>query len=69
MRFAQMQAWIKPFGPEARLVRPHPLSGSAFERGYNDAEGSRVETDQAEGNSNSKLDRLAAELRALGIQF
>jgi len=64
-----MQPSIKPFGPHSHRVLLRPLPRPQFTPVRNGSEGPGLEREDLERTTNSKLDRLAEELRALGIRF
>jgi len=64
-----MQPWIKPFAPHGHTVRTRPLPGPPIARGCGWPDVAVAKSEHDEKSATSKLERLAAELRALGIQF
>lgn len=68
-RFAKMLPWIKPHAQQRTRGLLRPIPKVQLQPPCNGPEGSTLECEQQEQVADSKVDRLADELRALGIQF
>lgn len=64
-----MQTWMKSLEQQDRTALLRACLTSQIELTRNGAATALLEREQQERLANSKLDRLADELRALGIRF
>jgi hypothetical protein len=69
LRFDHMQSWMKSLEQQDRTALLRGCLTSQLELTREDPTTALLEAEQQERRANSKLDRLADELRALGIRF